>query len=146
MSQTHNIALATPIASFVVSIGVDGSIQTQGTEVALALAHDPILASETQHEKDVIDSEKKDIESVLQVQSSANGKLVVAEEIQEGHVSWKSIKLFFSGLGGTQPVLFFLIWTSGILLAEFTMTVQTWFLGVWGSQYETHTPSEVNVP
>lgn len=144
--QTHNIALASPIAAFVVSLGIDGSIQTQGTEVALALARDPILASAIQHEQDLINTNKDDIETVLQVQSSSNGKLVVAEEIQEGHVAWKSIQLFFSSIGGSHPVLFCVIWTSGILLAEFTATVQTWFLGVWGSQYETHAPSEINIP
>ncbi|KAF8803419.1 multidrug resistance-associated ABC transporter [Phlegmacium glaucopus] len=143
---THNIALASPIAGFVVSMGVDGRIQTQGTEVALAPERDPILTSEIEHEKDVIDTEKDDAERVLQPHSPADGKLIVAEEIPEGHVSWKSMKLFFSGLGGSHPVFFFIVWTSGILLAECTMTVQTWFLGVWGSQYETHTPSEVNIP
>lgn len=126
-------------------MGADGSIQTQGTEVARAL--NSILVSEAQHEKDVIDTEKSDTELVLQAHGAlADGKLVVAEEIKEGHVSWRSMKLFFSGLGGSHPVLFFIIWTSGILLAECAMTVQTWFLGVWSSQYETHLPSEVNIP
>ncbi|KAF8969860.1 hypothetical protein BDZ97DRAFT_1902271 [Flammula alnicola] len=123
---THNVALAGPIANFVVSIGLDGSVQTQGTDIDVGLANDPILALEVEHDKALIEMEKEEIQPTPQ--TILDGKLVVAEEIVEGHITWRSMKLLLLGFGGNHPILFF-----------------TWFLGFWGSQYETHDPSEVFV-
>ncbi|KAF8157942.1 P-loop containing nucleoside triphosphate hydrolase protein [Crassisporium funariophilum] len=141
---THNVAIASPIANFVVSIGLDGTVKTHGTDIAAALASDPTLASEVDHEKELIANEKDEID--LPDQKVPDGKLMVAEEIAHGHVTWNSIRLFFLGMGGEHPIMFFAAWTFGIFLAEGAQTLQVWFLGVWGSQYETHAPSEVNIP
>ncbi|KAF9564162.1 P-loop containing nucleoside triphosphate hydrolase protein [Agrocybe pediades] len=75
----------------------------------------------------------------------SEGKLVVAEEIVEGHIKWKSMQLLLSALGGNHPITFFLIWLSGMIIAELLLTLQPWFLGVWGSQYEKMAPSDVNL-
>ena len=142
--KTHNVALAGPVADFVVSISIDGNVQAQGTEIAAAVASDPILASEVKRDQEISELEKE--EEVIPVAESAlEGKLVVAEEIVEGHITLKSMKLLFSGLGGNHPIFFFAAWTIGMMASELTFTAQPWFLGVWGSQYEKHTPSEISL-
>ncbi|KAF8963030.1 multidrug resistance-associated ABC transporter [Flammula alnicola] len=122
---THNVALVSPVAKFIVSIGQDGAIKTQGMDIETSLASDPTLAAEKE--------------------APADGKLVLAEEIAKGHVTWKSLKLFLSGLGGDHPLIFLSFWISGYLIANLVRAFQVWFLGYWGSQYETHHPSEVRV-
>ena len=53
--------------------------------------------------------------------------------------------LLFKGLGGSHYILFALWWALSMFGEEALYTLQVWFLGVWGSQYETHDPSEVNL-
>ena len=125
-----------------VSIGQDGDVRSQGIEyLGTALTNDPSPSHEADHfpptvGEDVRDSNKKD--------SSTDGKLIIAEEIVQGRVTWKSVKLYLSGLGGDYPFMFFLIWISAMLLTDWANAFQVWFLGYWGSQYETHPSSEVN--
>jgi hypothetical protein len=138
--KTHNVALAGPVADFVVSISLDGNVQTRGTEIA----SDPILASEAKRDQEILELEKEVVIPI--VESALEGDLVVAEEIVEGHITLKSMKLFFSELGGNHPIFFFAAWTIGMMFSELTFTAQTWFLGAWGSQYEKHAPSEISLP
>jgi hypothetical protein len=70
---------------------------------------------------------------------------MVAEEIAEGHVTWKSFKLLLSSLGGDHPLVFYLLVMVGLLGNEWTFTFQVWFIGYWGSQYEHHPAAEVPV-
>ena len=107
-----------------------------------ALAHDPPVALEAERFPQTAITEVK---PHSKEESSAAGKLVIAEEIVQGHVTWKSVKLYLSGLGGDYPLIFFSVWISASFLADWMDTFQVWFLGYWGSQYETHVPSEVNV-
>ncbi|KDR74315.1 hypothetical protein GALMADRAFT_250126 [Galerina marginata CBS 339.88] len=139
---THNIALAIPIADFIVSIGLDGRVQSQGTEVALAIAKSSTLATEAEKDREATGIAKENIDLLPK---TADGKLIIAEEIAVGHVTWKSIKLLLASLGGRHPVVFFVVVASSIVLNEWSITFQTWFLGLWGSQYETHHPSEVDI-
>lgn len=74
----------------------------------------------------------------------AKGKLIVAEEIQQGHVTWKAMKLFFSSLGGNHPILFFLVFSFGLLVTDLATMSQSYFLGHWGSQYVERNPDEIN--
>lgn len=78
-------------------------------------------------------------------ETPAAGKLIVAEEIVEGHVTWKSIKLFLTALGGKHPLFFFVPLLFTLVMSIGMWTSQSWFLGYWGSQYETHDPTEVKV-
>lgn len=142
---THNVALAGPVADFVVSIGIDGIVHTQGTGIAAAIATDPVLASEVKRDQEILELEMEE-EVVPTVESALEGKLVVAEEIVEGHITLKSMKLLFSGLGGNRPIFFFAAWMIGMMISELVFTAQTWFLGTWGSQYEKHAPSEISLP
>ncbi|KDR83044.1 hypothetical protein GALMADRAFT_134555 [Galerina marginata CBS 339.88] len=140
---THNIALASPVADFIVSIGLDGRVQSQGTEVALAIAKSSTLAKEAEEDRQATEISKENID--LPAKKPVDGKLVVAEEIAVGHVSWKSMNLLLSSMGGGNPILFFLTIIGLLFLNEWSVTFQTWFLGHWGSQYETRPPSEVDV-
>ena len=126
-----------------VSINQDGTLRTQGIEhLGTALAHDPHVALKAERFPRTAIAEVKPHNKE---ESSAGGKLVIAEEIAKGHVTWKSVKLYLSGLGGDYPLIFFSVWISASFLADWMNTFQVWFLGYWGSQYETHVPSEVNV-
>ena len=127
-----------------VSIDQDGTVRSQGVEhFSTTLASDRNLTSEVELEhglSTVVEEVKPDIKKA----DPTDGKLVVAEEIAEGHITWKSMKLFFSGLGGDYPLMFFSIWLSAAFLRGWVNTFQVWFLGYWGSKYENHTSSEVN--
>lgn len=142
--ETHNVELTLPTAGFVVSIRLDGSITTY--ETAPSNSFVPALDStsmsgeytqEPSGSSGIADSQPK-----LKV---ADGKFVVSEEIPDGHVTWLSLKLLLTGLGGSHPAMFGFIWVSGTLATEFVITLQTWFLGLWGSQYDDHLPSQVNL-
>ncbi|KZT18101.1 hypothetical protein NEOLEDRAFT_1152799 [Neolentinus lepideus HHB14362 ss-1] len=154
---THNVALASPVANFVVSIGTDGRILSQGT-VSDALAKDHKLSKEVAQEEKAMEKVEDEIDSAEQDAGKPDndakkdaGKLVVAEEVAVGHVSWSAgliiaVKLYLLGMSGNWPALF---WSSvmGCLIAcELSNTVQTWFLGYWAQQYQGHTADEVYVP
>ncbi|KAJ7919040.1 P-loop containing nucleoside triphosphate hydrolase protein [Mycena leptocephala] len=124
---THNVAMAKPIANYVVSMGLDGHIHSHGS-ISEALATDEVLAEELSKDQDVLDK-----------------KLIVAEEVEEGHVSWDALKLYFKGLGGNHTLLFFALFLGGLGLTELCQALQTWFLGYWASQYTGPDASQVDV-
>ena len=145
MKQTHNIPLLAPHASFIASVSQEGTIRSQGTDIAEILEADSALAHEAEIMQQELEVADQEVPSLSKKEAPADGKLVVAEEIVEGHVRWNSYKLFFSSLGGNHAILFFFLWIGGFFLSDSIRTSQTWFLGHWGSQYETHDPSEVPV-
>ena len=55
------------------------------------------------------------------------------------------VKLFFNGLGGTHPVLFWVLFIGGLVICEAVLTVQTWFVGHWAEQYVLYPPEQVNI-
>lgn len=81
--------MASPLADYVVSLGHDGRIACQGS-VADALKKDKTLAKElAEGARAIKDNEKIiDAEAPNETAKSADGKLILAEEIAEGHVSW----------------------------------------------------------
>jgi len=78
--------------------------------------------------------------------SISDGKLIKSEETAEGHVTWRSIKLFLSGLGGNRPLVFFVLWAASLVIMEGMNTFAVWFLGFWGSKYKENHPSTVHAP
>ncbi|OSD04848.1 P-loop containing nucleoside triphosphate hydrolase protein [Trametes coccinea BRFM310] len=144
---THNVAMVSPVAHFVVDMGSDGRILSQGS-LESALARDANLLSEVKEEQEVLekaeldlDVEKPDAAATKQ----AAGKLVVAEEREQGHVGWTALKLFLGNMSN-RPIPFWLIYVSGHVIRQSLANLQTWYLGYWASQYETHPPEEVSVP
>ena len=143
--QTHNVALTIPIADFVVSIDLNGVPHEVGTDIAAVLESNPVLAHEadtTQQESDV---EKQVVDAVDKEERKLDGKLILAEEIIEGRITWKALKLFLNSLSGDHPLLFAAVMTAGFLATNVLNNFSIWFLGYWGSQYENHHPEEVRV-
>ncbi|KAK0203772.1 hypothetical protein DFS33DRAFT_1431870 [Desarmillaria ectypa] len=148
---THNIAMAEPIAQFVVSLK-DGRIASQGS-LSNALSRDRALAKEAQQDEEAlhkadeeVDAENAEGTAGDPVKDKSDGKLIMAEEIQEGHISWPSLKLYLTALGGNHAMLFFVIFVGSYIVQQVLSTGQTWFLGYWASQYDgDRDPSEVNV-
>ena len=144
-NQTHNIALAGPMASFVVTIGQDGAITGQETDMDLSFSSNPALMEAARRDAEGSEISSKEVTLLAKKETPIDGKLILKEEISHGRVDWKSLRLFFSALGGGHSVSFFGIWLSSFVLSFSTTTFTKWFLGYWGSQYENHNPSEVNV-
>lgn len=138
--------MASPIAQFVVSLGIDGRVVSQG-HISEALSQNRSLAVEATEDINAMNKANEEIDGAPKEEAAkGDGKLVLAEEIQEGHVSWHSLKLFFIGLGGNHPLLFWTVFLAGMFFTDFINTIQTWWLGHWAAQYDNHPASQVAVP
>jgi hypothetical protein len=133
IGQTHNVVLVGPIAEFVVAMNAEGQILSRGS-VSEVLASAKDLGKEIEKEQEVVDALDAIDFAVVdgkkgKTDVKKNGKLVVAEEVAVGHVSWKasalphtepafccandlgSVNLLFASQGGSHPALF---WTAFI--------------------------------
>ena len=128
-----------------VSIDLNGIPHDVGTDIAAALETDPVLAHMADTEQQESDIEKQVVDAVNK-EEKTDGKLILAEEIVEGRITWKALKLYLDGLGGNHPFLFAAVWISGLLATQLAVNFGVWFLGYWSSQYENHPPEEVRVP
>lgn len=145
--KTHNIALTAPIADFVVSIGLDGVPHEAGSDISAALERDPALAREAEVEQEEADMDRQIVDAVNnKEEDKSDGKLILAEEIVEGRITWTAFKLLLVGLGGKHHILFMATWMGGFGVVHMFLSFGVWFLGYWGSQYENHVPEEVDVP
>ncbi|KAJ3747371.1 multidrug resistance-associated ABC transporter [Lentinula detonsa] len=147
---THNIALVSPLAHHVVAITSEGRI-TQGT-VTDVILNDTVLAAQ------VIEGEKglqlypehlKREEETLTLPAdkqprAQRGALILAEEMEVGHVGWEAFKLYINGLN-KYPVAFFWLVITLVFLSGSISAMQSWFMGYWASQYETQPASSVSV-
>ena len=153
--------MVNPLADFVVSLGTDGQIESQGS-ISDALSKNSELAEEVKHEEEAMELDE-DVDQTESVVEDAAGKLVVAEEIEEGHVSsaaceWFlrasssvinfviiAVRLFIDALGGKWPVLFWFQYITGSGCAELFDALEMWWLGYWAQQYAARDPSQVSV-
>ena len=124
-----------------VSIDLNGNLHDVGTDLAAALESDRVLAHMADTESDI----EKQVVDAVNKEERKDGKLILAEEIVEGRITWKALKLYFDNLGGNHPFLFAAVWISGFLVSHGALSFGIWFLGYWGSQYENHHPEEVRV-
>jgi hypothetical protein len=82
--------MASAVASFVISLGKDGRILSRGT-ISDALAKDKKLAAQAlRDEQQVMQAQKEVDPAPVGDRKEADGKLVLKEEIEEGHVSWSA--------------------------------------------------------
>ncbi|KAJ7754435.1 multidrug resistance-associated ABC transporter [Mycena metata] len=140
---THNVVLTSKIAEFVVSVGLDGRVHSQAS-VSEALERDELLAKEVITDQEIIDAAEKEIDSpAADEPKKKDGKLIIAEEIAIGHVSWKALTLYFKGMGGSHTVLFFVVLVLGFVVNQVIEVSQTYYLGYWASQYGQGTPVPV---
>ncbi|KAJ2923003.1 hypothetical protein H1R20_g14092, partial [Candolleomyces eurysporus] len=142
---THNVALAHPVTDYIVTVSSVGVVTGHGQDMSEALQAEPTL--QTEYEKDELAIAEDDslIDEPTENKKKAGGKLIVAEEVQHGKVSWKALKLLLKGLGGQNVVLFFTLWVGGHIMGNVMASFNLWFLGYWSSQYENHRPEEVPV-
>ncbi|KAJ7596700.1 hypothetical protein C8J56DRAFT_294246 [Mycena floridula] len=143
---THNVPLVRSMATFVVNIR-DGKVHSKGS-VSEIIAKDKDIAVAIQEEQAAIDKADEEVDTIAPVVDAgtkADGKLVVKEEIEEGHVSWPALKLYINGLSGNHPFFFFLAFLGGVVLCDISNTGQTWFLGYWARQYDDPDVTYVNV-
>ncbi|KAJ7931122.1 hypothetical protein B0H13DRAFT_2228071 [Mycena leptocephala] len=131
---THNVVLTSKIAGFVVSLGLDGRVRSQGS-ISDALEKDEHLAKEVIKEQEIVEATERELDasSAAEAPKKKDGKLVVPEEIALGHVSRKALNLYFHGMGGGATVPFFFILVLAIVATEVLNAMQTWFLGYWAS-------------
>lgn len=148
----------------------DGHIISQGT-VDDALKKDQKLAEEFEHDEQALElDETEEIEAgdssddTVVLDNGASGKLVIAEEIAVGHVSFQAckcrlllhllcsltdtlceVKLFLGGLGGTWPLLFWLQFIGSMAACDLSGVSETWWLGHWARQYALRDAGEVKV-
>ncbi|KAH9840299.1 uncharacterized protein C8Q71DRAFT_703286 [Rhodofomes roseus] len=142
---THNILLASPIADFVVALGANGTISSQGL-IANALEHDKALATEVAKEEAEIEKAEATVDEQVPEEATEDGKLVVEEEVTVGHVGWQAMRLYISRLGGNHQVFFWSSFIGGLLLSSLLTILETWFLGFWARQYEEMPASQVIAP
>ena len=110
--QTHNVALASPVAEFVVSMGSDGRVASQGS-LSKILAKDSELSAQITEESQKILNVEEEIDEADQNDSADKnheGKLIVEEEIAVGHIGWParsshdlSVPLMYSDRHTTDP-------------------------------------------
>lgn len=82
--------MTSPIADFVVSLGSDGRVLSQGT-LSKALAISRTLTKGLKAEEAELRKAEETVDGeVPEVPESKSGKLMVAEEVAEGHVSWSA--------------------------------------------------------
>lgn len=100
VKQTHNVAMAMPIAQYVVSLGLDGRIATKGT-VSEALAMDEEMRKEAM-QSEMAEKKADEVEATEgkdeKKDQDNSGKLVMAEEVVEGHVGWNSSGYYVPGI------------------------------------------------
>ena len=88
--------MVSPIADFVVGMGSNGRILSKGS-LSNALAHDAKLLKELQQENEDIAKVKPELEQEVHEDAKAKGsegKLVVEEETEFGHVGWRAGKAY----------------------------------------------------
>ncbi|KAI0068098.1 P-loop containing nucleoside triphosphate hydrolase protein [Artomyces pyxidatus] len=144
---THNVAMASPIADYVVSLGSNGTIASRGSVSDAITRDDKLQAEFIEEEKEIeqddkeIDAEDPDAEA-----KPKDGKLVVSEEVAIGHVKWGSLALFLSSLAGSYRLLFWMVFLAGLTMCDVGLSFQTWWMGHWAEQYDLRDASQVSIP
>ncbi|KAJ7078496.1 hypothetical protein C8R44DRAFT_836696 [Mycena epipterygia] len=126
---THNVALASKMATFVVSVGLDGCVRSQGS-ISDAIVKDELLVAEVIKDQAMLEKvENQNLNTEEPKQT--DGKLIVAEEIEIGRVSWNALNMFFFGMGGDHTVAFFIALVFFLVLNSLAGRLGTWYLGYW---------------
>jgi hypothetical protein len=86
--------MASSVAHYVVSLGANGRIASQGS-ISETIATDVAFAAEVARDQEVLEKEAEVIDAPEEPNPDAkmsDGKLVMSEEIAEGHVSWPACR------------------------------------------------------
>ncbi|KAJ7657324.1 P-loop containing nucleoside triphosphate hydrolase protein [Mycena polygramma] len=140
---THNIALARPIADFVVTFGSDGRVRSQGS-ISELTKRGP-LSAQIRKEQQALDKAGEEIDAEDPIAKPVDGQLILAEEVQLGHVGTSALKMYFFAIAGKYPFFFFAVFFVGLFSVQILTIMRTWMLGYWAKQYDQRPPEEVNV-
>lgn len=81
-----------PIAEFVVALK-NGRVVSQGT-LKILLSRDRTLAEEARQEEEALHRADEEVvealDAGLEKKKKPDGKLILSEEIRQGHISWSS--------------------------------------------------------
>ena len=141
---THKIALVADIAEYVVDVGRHGTINARGS-VSDVLKHDKRLLAQVEDQKEEAENVNETLHGKAtgeEFRDRTNGRLILAEEKPPGRVELAILRWYFKQIGN--PVTWIVIITS-VFANRISNVGQTWFINVWSSQYEGHSPSEVPV-
>ncbi|KAI0270713.1 P-loop containing nucleoside triphosphate hydrolase protein [Gloeopeniophorella convolvens] len=139
---THNIALMHALAEKVVRVDSTGRV-IEEESLEHAIQHDGTLLAELALDEDLVEKAEQmvDGEPIADEQDQKDkGKLTVAEEVAHGSVSWASIMLYLSNMGGV------VFWTLRVITAlgkSGFYLGRTFYLGYWSTQYDGRPASEV---
>ena len=125
--------MVSEVADFVISLGTNGRVVSQGS-VDDAFRSNPKLKVEAEKDQElerkgeqVVDESNPVGDKVPEPQAKkSNGKLMVAEEVAEGHVGWPAMKLFLLAMGGAG---FWFMYALGFVLSYVAVLLQTYWLG-----------------
>ncbi|KZV76922.1 P-loop containing nucleoside triphosphate hydrolase protein [Peniophora sp. CONT] len=141
---THNVALVGSLADYVVSLN-NGSVASHG-EPDETIKKDDSLLQEAQEEDEVMDKADQEIDTSTPdaKDDSGAGKLILAEEVQEGRISLDAWNIFFGNLGGNHSISFWTVFLGFLTLSQVLSSGQAYFMGIWSEQYDRQPASEVN--
>ncbi|KAJ7578270.1 P-loop containing nucleoside triphosphate hydrolase protein [Mycena floridula] len=157
---THNVAIVAPVAGYCIDIK-RGRVWGQGS-ISDVLASDSRLVKETKEEEQIFETVDKDEPIVEEKPPKAAPKLIMAEEIQTGHVrkhilvqilslTCHTVKPWITALAGDRKILvpasYLLCVTisGGACISRLFMTLQPYWLGHWSSEYVDKPASEISV-
>lgn len=94
--QTHNVALIRKLADFTVTLDINGRVIGSGP-ISESPVDDLVLEDELQEELEERRNQAVDLTSTTAKDPPVSGgKLIMAEEVQVGHMGWKVCKSCFS--------------------------------------------------
>ncbi|KAF8214920.1 P-loop containing nucleoside triphosphate hydrolase protein [Mycena galopus ATCC 62051] len=123
--------------------GSDGRIQSQGTISEIIKRSS--LGAQLQKDQQALDKIQPEVDAVDSVAKPAEGKLIVAEEIQLGHVSASAFKMYLLSMAGKYPFFFFAFFFGALFLQHSLLVLSTWQLGHWGKQYDQRPAQDVDI-
>ncbi|KAJ6498479.1 hypothetical protein C8R47DRAFT_1212167 [Mycena vitilis] len=141
---THNVDITTPIAAYCVHVR-NGTVWDQGLPSDVVAANKDLRTAPKTEEAEVAEK-TEDFAAAEKTAKPDGGKLIIAEEVAIGHVSWKSMRPYFVALIGKHTILLPIAYACCLFGSHITAVVQKYYLGVkWSALYEDHDPSEVSV-
>ncbi|KAG8779614.1 hypothetical protein FRC12_024032 [Ceratobasidium sp. 428] len=141
---THNVAMVSEVADYMVVLGSDGRLVDQGNVAQiLRISSELRTIVEDEREEEQVADETDPADMQRSPAKSSAKKLIVEEEVAQGHVDWSALKLFLLALGGMG---FWAVYLAGFVLAALGVLLQTYWLGVWARAYDAHFghPEEVD--
>ncbi|KAJ6566068.1 P-loop containing nucleoside triphosphate hydrolase protein [Mycena capillaripes] len=140
---THNVALTRPIADFVVTFGSDGRVH--GQDSIPELTKGDFLTEQIRKDVKIQDKAQQETDLKTPATKPGDGKLIVAEEIQLGHIGGSALKMYLSAMAGNYAAFYFVFFFGSLCLQQYSVVLKTWMLGYWAKQYDNHSAESVNV-